>query len=144
MARGRASGSVSAAIEPIDELSLIAESKTNEGLFLQYQPILDVRKDQVCGFEALARVNNRKLGLISPMEFIPLAEKTKLILPLGQKILLEALRFVSKLGKMGYDTLVINVNISEIQLFSGGFVERFLQTISDMQVNPNNVAIELR
>ena len=44
---------------------------------------------------------------------------------------------------MGYDTLVINVNISEIQLFSGGFVERFLQTISDMQVNPNNVAIEL-
>ena len=70
--------------------------------------------------------------------------KTKLILPLGQKILLEALRFVSKLGKMGYDTLVINVNISEIQLFSGGFVERFLQTISDMQVNPNNVAIELR
>lgn len=129
--------------EIIDELSLIAESKTNEGLFLQYQPILDVRKDQVCGFEALARVNNRKLGLISPMEFIPLAEKTKLILPLGQKILLEALRFVSKLGKMGYDTLVINVNISEIQLFSGGFVERFLQTISDMQVNPNNVAIEL-
>ena len=55
-------------------------------LFLLYQPILDLKTNKVCAFEALARLRTEKLGLVPPIEFIPIAEKTKLIIPDGEII----------------------------------------------------------
>ncbi len=74
-------------------LSSIAEDKTGEELFLQYQPIFDLKTDSVVSFEALARLRTQKLGLVSPSEFIPIAEKTKLIIPIGDKIMVHAFHF---------------------------------------------------
>lgn len=125
------------------ELTLIAEEENNDNLFLQFQPLLDLKTNQICSFEALARLKSDRLGLVMPMEFIPIAEKTKLIIPLGRKIFLQALQFLNTLKKNGYDTISVSVNISAIQLLRKGFVNNLFDMINAMQVNPTNIVLEI-
>ncbi len=127
----------------IRELDQIAAQDHMGGLYLQYQPILELATDRICGFEALARLNSDKLGLVMPMEFIPLAEKTKLILPLGEKLLLCALGFLRQLKEKGLEHVSISVNISAIQLLRRGFAERLFEMIEEMGVNPERLCIEI-
>jgi len=77
------------------------------------------------------------------LEFIPLAEETKLIIPIGEKIIRLALGLLRKLEQIGYESISINVNVSVIQLLRNDFVEKLFETISEVQVNPKNVGIEL-
>ncbi|MHC1787811.1 MAG: EAL domain-containing protein [Christensenellales bacterium] len=113
------------------------------GLLLQYQPILDLNSNQICGFEALSRMRSKKLGLVSPLEFIPLAEETKLIIPLGQLIIRYALQFLRGLMDKGFPSLSVSINVSIIQLLKNDFVESLLAAIQQMRVVPKNVVIEL-
>lgn len=125
-------------------LSAIAnDENTKDELFLQYQPILDLRTGTICGFEALTRIRTEKLGLVSPAEFIPIAEKTKLIIPIGDKVIINAFRFMEKLGKDGYNDLFVSINISVIQLLNPDFPARLLEIMNEMKVNPANVCIEI-
>lgn len=96
------------------ELERIETDEKNGGLFLEYQPILDLESNQICRFEALARLKSDKLGFVAPLEFIPIAERTKLIIPLGQKVLFQALRFLNKLKNHGYGEISVSINISAI------------------------------
>ncbi len=123
-------------------LAQIAED-VNNSLFLQFQPILDLRSNNICGFEALARINSDKLGLITPLEFIPIAEKTKLIVPLGIKIILQAFHFLNKLKKKGYDAISISINISAIQLLRNDFIKNMIEMINEMHINPKNIILEI-
>ena len=125
------------------ELARIATDEVSDELFLQYQPILDLKTNSVCGFEALARLKTEKLGLVSPLEFIPIAEKTKLIIPLGKKIMSLALRFLNKLRDSGYETTSVSINISAIQMFRPDFASNLLDMISEMHLNPQNIGIEI-
>ena len=99
--------------EIIKELSAIASQETEDGLFLQFQPILHLESNKICGFEALARLNSEKIGSVSPLEFIPIAEKTKLIIPIGKKVTLLALNFLKKLEIDGHND--INIIIEELK-----------------------------
>jgi len=121
----------------------IALEDTVDELFLQYQPIIDLKTDSVGGFEALARLRTEKLGLVSPVEFIPIAEKTKLILPIGEKVIINSFHFLHKLEELGYNTISVSINISAIQLLKPGFASRLFELISEMQVNPKNIGIEI-
>jgi len=125
------------------ELTQIAEGSDDNSLFLQFQPIFDVKQNQICGFEALARLNSRKLGLISPLEFIPIAEKTKLMVPVGEKIIQKALQFLKRLKENGYDTISIAINISAIQLLRANFTKNLFEMITKMQANPANICLEI-
>ena len=58
----------------------------------------------------------QSLGPVSPIEFIPIAEKTKLIIPIGEKVMISTLRFLQRLAEQGIDDIVISVNISAIEL----------------------------
>jgi sensor c-di-GMP phosphodiesterase-like protein len=130
--------------EIVESLSAIAANDCeNDELFLQYQPIMDLRTGSILGFEALARLRTGKLGLVSPLEFIPIAEKTKLILPIGENIIIKAFHFLNRLKKLGYDAIGISINISVIQLLSPDFTSRLFRIIKDMQVNPNNICLEI-
>lgn len=124
-------------------LSSIAEDKTGEELFLQYQPIFDLKTDSVVSFEALARLRTQKLGLVSPSEFIPIAEKTKLIIPIGDKIMVHAFHFLNKLKENGYETMAVSINVSPIQLLRPDFASRLFALISELHVNPQNIGIEI-
>ena len=94
-------------------------------------------------FEALARLKMKSLGPISPIEFIPIAEKTKLIIPIGEKVMLSTLRFLRRLAEQGIDDIVISVNISAIELLQPDFAGRLLGLIGSMRVDPACVGIEI-
>ncbi len=124
-------------------LSGIAEGRDSAGLFLMYQPILDLQTNKVCAFEALARLRTEKLGLVSPIEFIPIAEKTKLILPCGEILITKALHFLKRLIDQGHDTIRVAINISAIQLLRPDFTDRLIEIIHKAKVPPQNIDIEI-
>lgn len=125
------------------ELARIETDEGYDGLHLKFQPILDIKSNKITEFEALARLNSNKLGMLMPGEFIPLAEKTKLIIPLGKKVLIKAFEFLNRLKKDGYDSINVSVNISVIQLIGENFIKDLFNLIDEMKVNPENIVIEI-
>lgn len=125
------------------EISEISKGMNTNRLFLQYQPIIDVMTNKICGFEALARLNSEKYGLVPPFEFIPIAEKNNMIAPFGDIILIKALRFLNRLKENGHDELSLTINISTIQILEDGFANKVIDLVNEMQLNPENVGIEL-
>jgi len=123
--------------------AIAADDHTSDELFLQYQPIMDLGTGSICSFEALARLKTEKLGLVSPAEFIPIAEKTKLILPIGEKVFARAFRFLNRLKEQGHDEISVSINISAIQLLQPDFPSRLFELMNEMQVNPKNVGLEI-
>lgn len=124
-------------------LAKIAEGIDQEQFYMQYQPLLDLETDSICGFEALARMKNERLGQVSPVEFIPIAEETKLIVPLGEIIFKQAFLFIQELQKRGRCDIKVSVNVSAIQLLKRGFVDNLLHLINEMEIDPTAVGIEI-
>ena len=125
------------------ELTRIAVGADDGCLFLQYQPILDLKTNEICGFEALARLNSERLGIVQPGEFIPIAEKTKLIDLIGRRVVVEAFRFINKLKALGHDNTCVSINVSVFQLLRHDFCKELLETMREMGVSPENVGIEI-
>ncbi len=125
------------------ELSQISSDENTGRLFLQFQPILDLPSNMICGFEALVRLNSESYGLVSPLEFIPIAEKTKLIIPLGRQIILQAFHFITRMTANGHDEISVAINISAIQLLEKGFTKNLISLIDEMHINPANIGIEI-
>ena len=69
-------------------------------------------------------MRTEKLGLVSPVEFIPIAEKTKLIIPIGEIVIAKAFHFLNRLKECGYDEISVLINISSIQLLIPDFTSR--------------------
>jgi len=129
--------------EITSELFRIADGEAPGNLFLHYQPIIDLASDTICGFEALARMRSEALGNVPPLEFIPIAEKTKLIIPLGEMIILQAFRFLNELAVHGHGSVAVSINISALQLLHIGFVDKLFTMIHDTKVDPRNVSLEI-
>ncbi len=125
------------------ELASVAEGEDQDRILLQYQPIIDLRDKQISGFEALARFDSKGLGRILPLEFIPIAEETKDIIPIGKVIIQKACGFLKRLQANGYDDLNVSINISPIQLISEKFVESVVEILAQMDVNPKSVSFEV-
>lgn len=115
----------------------------NNEFFLHYQPQVDILNGKITGFEALLRWNNPELGLVSPMDFIGVAEETRLIVPIGQWVLENACMFLKKLNDMGYRDLMIAVNVSILQLLQDDFVDMVLNTIKEAGLQPGQVELEI-
>jgi diguanylate cyclase (GGDEF)-like protein len=106
---------------------------------LHYQPILDLRKGSFAGFEALIRWNHPERGLVSPAEFIPVAEETGLIIQIGEWALREAFSEAS-----GWpDELRIAVNVSTIQLRRGNLVSAVVNALATAGLPPSRAEIEI-
>lgn len=125
------------------ELARISDGEDASALYLQFQPILDLKTNSISGFEALARMQTQGLGFVSPLEFIPIAEKTKLIIPVGKEIIVRALQFLHKMNQLGYESVGVAINVSAIQLLRPDFTGSLLEIIQKTQVNPNNIEIEI-
>ncbi|NLM60919.1 MAG: EAL domain-containing protein, partial [Clostridiales bacterium] len=115
----------------------------DEGIFLQYQPILDLRTSGIVGFEALARLKSSKLGVVPPNEFIPLAEETQLINEIGKEVLSKVCSAISTVRSMGYDGIRFYVNISPIELLRNEFLEELTAIINLHGVSPENLGLEI-
>ncbi|RLL83140.1 EAL domain-containing protein [Mesotoga sp. BH458_6_3_2_1] len=125
------------------ELTKIAADENYGELFLQYQPILDLESNRICGFEALSRLKIEKFGLVPALEFIPIAEKTKLIVPIGRRAIIRALRFLRRLKDNGFGGVLVSINVSAIQLLRSDFSENLFKMIDRTQVNRENIGLEI-
>lgn len=125
------------------EIAQIAMDENDCGLFVQYQPIVELKSGLICGFEALSRLCSESFGLVPPMEFIPIAEKTKLIVPLGWKIIQKALNFLKKISENGHAGIGISINISAIQLLRADFSANLFEIIDQINVKPENITLEV-
>ena len=125
------------------ELAKISTDEKDFGLFVQFQPILDLKSNKISSFEALARLSIEGLGPVPPLEFIPIAEKTNLVVPIGRKIILQALGFLNKLKRSGFGSIGVSINVSAIQLLRDGFTDSLLEMIEQTQVLPKNVGLEI-
>lgn len=130
-------------VEIKNELTKSAFFGCDDCLYLVYQPIVDLRENRVSGFEALARFKSDKLGFISPMEFIPVAEKTQLIVPLGRKIMRNAFSFIKHIESLGYDNITLSFNVSSIQLLRDDFLPDLHRTLEETGANPHKLMIEI-
>lgn len=112
-------------------------------LFAMYQPVVNHR-GQVLGVEALARWRHPERGMISPADFIPLAEQTGLILPLGRHILRTACtQLVAWADDVQTAHLSVAVNVSARQFRQHGFVAEVLEILAETGANPQRLKIEL-
>lgn len=111
--------------------------------YLYYQPQFTAAGDRIVGFEALLRWNSSEHGVVSPTRFIPLAEQSALILPIGQWVLQEACRFARRLADMGKENIRVAVNISPRQLMSDDFVAHVRTSIEEANIKPGQIEIEI-
>ena len=112
--------------------------QTQQGLEVWYQPLMDIGGEQVLGLEALLRWQHAQRGFIAPSEFIPIAEETGLILPMGEWVLREACRV-----SLRWPTLTIAINVSPLQFRAAGFVQRFQDIVQAEGANPRCLELEI-
>ncbi|BCA78487.1 bifunctional diguanylate cyclase/phosphodiesterase [Desulfuromonas sp. AOP6] len=111
-------------------------------LFLEYQPQMDMAQNRLLGFEALLRWNHPENGLISPGSFIPLAEETNLILPIGRWVLKTACE-QSLIWEKILGPVTIAVNLSPKQFKEPNLVQMVKQTLAETGLNPSHLELEL-
>ena len=132
----------------IDHLNLVKELRyaiDDKNFNLVYQPLVRFDNGKIIGFEALIRWNHETRGLISPMDFIPVAEETGLIIPLGRWVISKA---CSKLHQLYEDRLVttecsITVNLSAKQFQDEGLVDFIASQLAINKLKPSQFEIEL-
>ncbi len=115
----------------------------NGEMFVVFQPKVRLLDNEIDGFEALLRWNSSEIGLVSPSEFIPIAESTRLIIPIGKFVLREVFIKIKYLLCKGYDNFKIAVNLSEIQLREGDLLEYFKQLIEEFRFSPKYIEFEI-
>jgi diguanylate cyclase (GGDEF)-like protein len=109
-----------------------------------YQPIVNLSTGQPVGFEVLARLHNPEQGWISPEKFIPVAEETGLINPLGWWVFEEACRQLRQWQEQFADlSLVLNINVSPLQLKQSNFTHRIRETLNKSNLEVHNFKLEI-
>ena len=115
----------------------------NEQFLLHYQPQVDHRS-RVTGAEALVRWNHPERGLVAPASFIPLVEETKLILPLGQWVLMTACRQLAQWARRAETAhLTMSVNVSARQFRQPDFVAQVRKALNSQAIGPGKLKLEL-
>jgi diguanylate cyclase (GGDEF)-like protein/PAS domain S-box-containing protein len=114
------------------------------GLTLQYQPVVSLPSGQVTGVEALARWHDDELGPIPPDQFIPLAERTGLIVDLGRWVLGEACREATRWPATASGAAAtVAVNVSPVQLGQRGFVDDVVAALDASGLEPARLCLEI-
>ena len=114
----------------------------NNELQLYFQPQLNIHDNDIIGVETLIRWSTDK-GFVSPAEFIPLAEKSGLIIPLGDWITLNAFKQAAELVKLGYQQIVVAINISPQQFKEPSFYDVIISSLEETKVPPENIELEI-
>lgn len=126
----------------------ILENALRQGIkeqqfYLEYQPKMNMSTNELIGMEALVRWKHPDLGIIPPGKFIPLAEETGLIIPLGEWILRESSRQTSEWRALGYSPLIISVNVSVRQLEDLNFIDKVKKILHETGLDPKWLELEI-
>jgi diguanylate cyclase (GGDEF)-like protein len=123
--------------------SHLRSNKIYHEFALHYQPILNVATKKIISMEALLRWMHPDFGLISPLEFLQLAENNGRIIAIGEWVLLSACQQFKKWQEMGFHPNNISVNVSLRQLENPQFVHRVSQILQDTKMQPADLVLEI-
>lgn len=132
-------------LENIRELTLenqLRKALKNEEFYLVYQPKVNSKDGHISGVEALIRWQSSELGLVSPVEFISIAEETGLIVPIGAWVLEEACKQGKLWNDKGYE-VTVSVNISTVQLQRYNFLDTVKTIIRTSKIDPKYLDLEI-
>jgi diguanylate cyclase (GGDEF)-like protein/PAS domain S-box-containing protein len=115
----------------------------NDELFLEYQPQIDIPSGKIVAIEALVRWNHPERGLTPPGDFIPLAEETGLIMPIGAWVMEQACRQIATWKRIGFPPLRVAVNVSARQFRQRDFVETVEGVVRRLSLDPALLEIEM-
>ncbi len=110
---------------------------------LNYQPKINISDQQIIGVESLIRWNNKKLGEVSPVEFIPIAEQSGMIIPIGKFVLIESLKMMSEWKKIYTHHFSIAVNLSPCQLRDEHFVDLIKRNLIKFNIPTECLELEI-
>ncbi|MBU3191455.1 EAL domain-containing protein [Clostridium bowmanii] len=112
-------------------------------IYLTYQPQVDLASEQIVGTEALIRWESPELGNVSPVRFIPIAEKTGLILPIGEWVLDEALRQNKRWREQKLKPILMSVNISPVQFKKADVFKIIQEKLKKYDLSGESLEIEI-
>jgi diguanylate cyclase (GGDEF)-like protein len=110
---------------------------------LRYQPIVHLRTNEIIGVEALIRWRHPELGVVAPLDFIPLAEETGMIVPIGEWVLREACTRVAEWNQRAGRPLSVSVNISAVQLDQSNLPQLVQAVLEECGLPPHSLVLEL-
>ncbi len=122
---------------------LLKEALDNDEFYLAYQPQIDAKTSSLFGVEALARWKSKELGEISPAEFIPIAEETGFIIPLGMCILKMACKATQTMWKHGNHDFKLSVNVSVRQLVEENFISNLSLILNELAFPKDKLVLEV-
>ncbi len=114
----------------------------NNELELFYQPQVDTKTRKIIASEALVRWRHKEYGLVPPIRFIPLAEETGLIQPLGHYVLEQAIKQTKIWNMQGHD-ISVGINLSTRQFMQADLVDQINQLIQKHEIDPQNIDLEI-
>ncbi|MBD2039099.1 GGDEF domain-containing response regulator [Microcoleus sp. FACHB-672] len=134
-----------AAVESLHLETDLRRAVNQQELILHYQPIIALNTGTIVGFEALVRWHHRQRGLIPPGAFIPLAEETGLINPIGTWVLREACRQLHlwNQARLTKYPLTMSVNLSVRQFAQPDLIEQIDQILKETQLDPHTIKLEI-
>jgi diguanylate cyclase (GGDEF)-like protein/PAS domain S-box-containing protein len=127
----------------LELLNRLRQAISNEDFVLHYQPKVSLASQKIIGAEALVRWNSAHSGMVSPASFIPLAEETGLIIPLGEWVLRTACRQNRAWQDAGYPAIPISVNLSPRQLARGDIVEVVERILDETGLQAQYLELEI-
>ncbi|MDQ1490075.1 MAG: hypothetical protein QOJ23_2589 [Actinomycetota bacterium] len=132
------------AIEHLETQNALHRAVERDELRLHYQPVVELESGAVVGVEALVRWEHPALGLVPPGAFIPLAEETGLIVPIGAWVLDEAMAQLARWRERNWGrSLTVNVNLAARQLRQPDLVPGLMRTLLTTGVEPASLCLEL-
>jgi diguanylate cyclase (GGDEF)-like protein/PAS domain S-box-containing protein len=131
------------ALERLSLENRLRQALQNEQLVLYYQPLIDLHSERIRGVEALLRWLHPERGLLSPSEFIPLAEMSGLILPIGEWVLNASCEQLREWHDLGYSDLRVAVNVSPRQFQQFDFVTQVTRAIEESGIPPESLDLEI-
>lgn len=112
-------------------------------LYVVFQPKVSAQDGIIVGFEALARWQHPTLGEIPPIEFIPIAENTGMIIPIGLFVFEQSCKRCRQLIDLGYQNLKFSINVSKVQIQDENIVFDFMSILDKYDLNPKYIELEL-
>lgn len=121
----------------------LKKSIVNDELRLVFQPIVSLKTNEMLGAEVLIRWEHPEWGMISPLEFIAMAEETGYITQIGKWVVRKACEYYREWLKKGYKPIKISINFSSIQLLEADFANNLVQTILEYGLSPDFLIMEI-
>ena len=131
------------ALDRLDMESNLRRALERDEITVFYQPIVSLKTGTIVGAEALARWNHPRIGMIQPIEFIPLAEETGLIIPLGERILHQVCHQLAAWQRNGLPSIQVAINISARQFRQDNLTDLLRRKLAETGLEGNTLEFEL-